>query len=126
MSALSGPRLQQAAREAAEAQPGVSRSRPFVDKLDVFKVAGKVFLIVTDDPAEPVITVKCDPERGRALQLRYESVTPGRYLDKTHWTTAGPGPGVTRKLVRDLVTDSYDLVTEALPRRLRPDPRPGS
>ena len=115
MTSPSGPRLQQAAREAAAAQPDVSSGRPFVDKLDVFKVGGKVFLIVTDDPEEPIVTVKCEPERARALQRKYETVTPGRYLDKTHWTTVGPGPGVTEKLVRELVTDSYDLVAPQTP-----------
>ncbi|MEV6603107.1 hypothetical protein [Kutzneria sp. NPDC051319] len=28
----------------------------------MYKVAGKVFLIVTDDPDDQIITVKCEPE----------------------------------------------------------------
>jgi predicted DNA-binding protein (MmcQ/YjbR family) len=117
MISPSGPQLQRAARDTAAAQPDASSGRPFVDKLDVFKVGGKVFLIVTDDPEEPIVTVKCEPERARALQRQYASILPGRYLDKTHWTTVGPGPGVTEAMVRDLVTDSYDLVVAGLPRR---------
>ncbi|MFI5476571.1 hypothetical protein ACIA6D_41120 [Streptomyces cacaoi] len=34
----------------------------------MYKVADKVFLIVTDDPDEQIITVKCEPERTRALE----------------------------------------------------------
>lgn len=113
---LTGPRLQQAARTAAEALPGTSSSRPFVDKLDVYKVAGKVFLIVTDDPDEPIITVKAEPDRGRALQEGHPTITPGRYLDKRHWISVGPGPQITAKLVKDLVALSYDLVLDNVPR----------
>ncbi|MEU1370542.1 MmcQ/YjbR family DNA-binding protein [Streptomyces sp. NPDC005803] len=64
-------RLQQAARRAAEALPGSGSSRPFTEKLDVYKVAGKAFLIVTDDPGERIITVKAEPEHGRQLRDAY-------------------------------------------------------
>ncbi|WP_159323389.1 MmcQ/YjbR family DNA-binding protein [Streptomyces tendae] len=117
-----GDRLQDAARTAALALPDVSHSRPFTPQLDVYKVAGKVFLIVTDDPDEQIITVKCEPERARALVHAHAANTPGRYLDKRHWITLGPGPG-TKRLITDVVEDSYDLVVEGLPRRDRPSPR---
>lgn len=47
---ISGEKLQDRARDTALALPGVSHGRPFTEQLDVYKVAGKVFLIVTDDP----------------------------------------------------------------------------
>jgi predicted DNA-binding protein (MmcQ/YjbR family) len=118
-----GDRLQDAARVTALALPGTDHGYPFTEHLDVYKVAGKVFLIVTEDPDDPIITVKCEPEYGRAQERRYASITPGRYLDKRHWISLGPGPGVTRRLVTDAVTNSYDLVVEQLPRRDRPDAR---
>ncbi|MGC0335243.1 MmcQ/YjbR family DNA-binding protein [Streptomyces sp. SLBN-8D4] len=61
-----GDRLQDTARQAALALPDVSHGYPFAPGLDVYKVAGKVFLIVTDDPDEQIITVKCEPEHARA------------------------------------------------------------
>jgi predicted DNA-binding protein (MmcQ/YjbR family) len=51
----------------------------------VYNVAGKVFLIVTDDSDEQIITVKCEPGHTRAHVRGYASITPGRYLDKRHW-----------------------------------------
>jgi predicted DNA-binding protein (MmcQ/YjbR family) len=89
----------------------------------VYKVAGKVFLIVTDDPDEQIITVKCEPEHARALVHRHASITPGRYLDKRHWISLGPGPGITERLVTDAVEDSYDLAVDRLPQRDRPRTR---
>jgi predicted DNA-binding protein (MmcQ/YjbR family) len=87
--------------------------------LDVYKVAGKVFLIVTDDPDEQIITLKCEPEHARAKERDYASITPGRYLDKHHWISLGPGSGITERLITDAVEDSYDLVADRLPRRDR-------
>jgi predicted DNA-binding protein (MmcQ/YjbR family) len=117
---VSGERLQETARETARALAGTGHGRPFTEQLEVHKVADKVFLIVTDDPAEPIITVKAEPEYGRLLRSRHPSITPGRYLDERHWISLGPGPGVTRDLVAELVDDSYHLVLETVPRDRRP------
>ncbi|MET8079056.1 MmcQ/YjbR family DNA-binding protein [Streptomyces sp. NPDC005303] len=118
-----GDRLQDTARQVALALPDVSHGYPFTPGLDVYKVVGKVFLIVTDDPDEQIITVKCEPEHARALERGHASITPGRYLDKRHWISLGPGPGITERLVTDVVEDSYHLAVERLPRRDRPGAR---
>jgi predicted DNA-binding protein (MmcQ/YjbR family) len=118
-----GNRLQDTARQVALALPGTDHGYPFTRHLDVYKVAGKVFLIVTDDPDEQIITVKCEPEHARALVHAYASITPGRYLDKRHWISLGPGPGVTKRLITNVVEDSYDLAVDRLPQRDRPRTR---
>jgi predicted DNA-binding protein (MmcQ/YjbR family) len=109
-----GDRLQDTARQVALALPGVGHGYPFAPGLDVYKVAGKVFLIVTDDPNEQIITVKCESEHARALERDFATITPGRYLDKRLWISLGPGPGIIKRLVTDAVENSYDLVTERL------------
>ena len=116
---ISGEALQTVARRVANALPGVSRGRPFVEKLDVYKVAGKVFLIVTDDPDEQIITVKAEPEWARSLQRAHPSIVAGRYLNKAHWVSAGAGPGVTAALVEDLVASSYELVLDSRPAHIQ-------
>ncbi|MFH9709799.1 MmcQ/YjbR family DNA-binding protein [Streptomyces luteogriseus] len=118
-----GDRLQDTARRAALALPEVSHGYPFTPGLDVYKVSSKVFLIVTDDPDEQIITVKCEPEHARAHVRAYASITPGRYLHKRHWISLGAGPGITEQLVTDAVEDSYHLAVERLPRRDRPGAR---
>jgi hypothetical protein len=55
---ISGEKLQDKARDTALALLGVSHGRSFTEQLDVYKVAGKVFLIVTDDPDERIITLQ--------------------------------------------------------------------
>jgi len=117
---VSRRQLQPLARRLATELPGVSRGRPFVEKLDVYKVVNKVFLIVTDDPGEPIITVKTEPDQIDTLSEQYENVTPGRYLDKHHWVSVEGGKGVTRELVEDLIKQSYRLALKGVPQRLKP------
>ncbi|WP_328813462.1 MmcQ/YjbR family DNA-binding protein [Rhodococcus sp. NBC_00297] len=107
---LSGAQVQQIARDTAATLDDVSRGHPFTPHLDVWKVGDKVFLIVTDgDPNLQIITVKVDPHHAVALRHDHDSITAGRYLDKRHWTSVGPGRGVTKRLVEDLVYGSHEL-----------------
>jgi predicted DNA-binding protein (MmcQ/YjbR family) len=41
-------------------------------------------------------------------------------MNKQHWITLNPGGGLQKSLVDDLVTESYLLVVENLPRAKRP------
>lgn len=107
---LTGSRLQQIARDTAASLEDVTHGRPFTPYLDVWKVGKKVFLIVTEDDADlQIITVKADPHRGDALRRTHDTITTGHYLDKHHWISIGPGPGITAELVEKLVLDSYEL-----------------
>ncbi len=47
---------------------------------------------------------------GDLLRRDHDSITRGRYLDKEHWISVGPGSGVTRRLVEELVQGSYHFV----------------
>ena len=100
--------------------PAVTHEHPFGPEYEVFKAVGKVFLLATEAPGEAVVTLKCEPEHGTALQQRYAEVVPGYYLDKRHWLTIRAGGAVTRELVEELVRNSYELVVDGLPRTKRP------
>lgn len=114
-----GATLQRAALGIARSLPGIEEGYPFTPALLVCKVRGRVFLIVTEDPAERIITVKAEPPHVDGLVSTYPSARPGRYLDKRHWVSIGTGAGITQGLVEDLVRDSYDLAVERLPRHER-------
>ncbi|MFT2816769.1 MmcQ/YjbR family DNA-binding protein [Leifsonia sp. A12D58] len=106
---LSGEQIQQIARQTAENLPDVTHGYPFTKSLNVYKVVDKVFLIVTEDPDELIITVKADPHRAESLRRSFESIQPGRYLNKRHWISIGSGTGITADIVDDLVAGSYEL-----------------
>lgn len=107
---LSGEQLQHHARDIAASLEDVSNGRPFTPHLGVWKVHDRVFLIVTDDdPDLQIVTLKVEPHQRDALRRDFDSITIGRYLDKQHWISIGPGTGITKQLIGDLVQDSYDL-----------------
>ncbi|MCQ9164012.1 MmcQ/YjbR family DNA-binding protein [Arthrobacter sp. STN4] len=110
---VTGERLLQHARDIAASLGNVTHGRPFTVHLDVWKVHNKVFLIVTDnDPDLQIFTVKAEPHRGDALRRDFATITIGRYLNKQQWISIGPGVGITKQLIADLVHDSHDLADQ--------------
>ncbi len=117
---MDGVRLLEIAMETAAELPAVTHEHPFGPEWEVFKVVGKVFLLATEVPGEPIVTLKCEPEHSQGLQQRYAEVVPGYHMNKRHWLTIRAGGAVTRRLVEELVHNSYDLVVEGLPKARRP------
>ena len=100
---------------------GAEETYPFSPEVTVFKVRGKIFAIAHLGGEPPSISLKCEP--GLALQLRadHPAITPGYHLNKRHWNTVRIDGSLPSQLVRDMVEDSYDLVVESLPKRVRDD-----
>ncbi|MGW3448844.1 MmcQ/YjbR family DNA-binding protein [Streptomyces sp. NPDC001076] len=121
---MDGPTLQQTAADCAEELPGAQPEHPFGPGWEVFKVRGKVFMLMTEVPGRPVVILKADPGEALALREHNSHITPGYHMNKKHWITLEGGDGVGKELVRELVTDSYLLVVAHLPKAEQPvDPR---
>jgi predicted DNA-binding protein (MmcQ/YjbR family) len=112
--------VQKYARERADELPGSSLEHPFGPDWDVYKVRDKVFMLMTDRTGEPVVILKADPQDAKALREAHDDITPGYHMNKKHWITLHPGGVMQKDLVEDLVTESYLLVVENLPRARRP------
>lgn len=120
---MDGTALQQVARARAEELPATKMTLPFGPDYDVAKVLGKMFLLLTEVKGTPVAVVKAEPRDAEALRGAHPEITPGYHMNKRHWITLNPG-GLEAEFVRELVTDSYLLVVETLPRARRPvDPQ---
>jgi predicted DNA-binding protein (MmcQ/YjbR family) len=118
---MDGMTVQSVAIDVAMKLPSVRLEHPFGPDWEVFKVATKIFLLATAVTGEPIVTMKCEPEHGIALQQRYEAVTPGYHMNKRHWISIKGGScGVTQALVSELVRNAYDLVVEGMPNMKRP------
>jgi predicted DNA-binding protein (MmcQ/YjbR family) len=100
----------QAALDACARQAGAELSYPFGPEAAVFKVAGKIFAIAGLERTPPQLTLKCDPEHGEALRGEHGAITPGYHMNKRHWITVALDGSVPRKLVTELIEDSFDLV----------------
>ena len=117
---VNGEALHEHARERVQELPGANLEHPFGPGWDVYKVRGKVFMLLTDATGEPIVILKTDPECGSALREQHEDITPGYHMNKKHWITLHPSGDLSKRLIDDLVTDSYLLVVENLPRTKRP------
>lgn len=117
---MDGDTLQQHARDRVEELPAAELQYPFGPDWEVFKVFGKVFMLMTEVTGEPIVIVKSHPEDGKTLREQHQDITPGYHMNKQHWITLNPGGNLDQTLVDDLVTESYLLVVENLPRTKRP------
>ena len=117
---MNGDTLQQRARDRVQELPGAELEHPFGPDWEVFKVRGKVFMLLTEFRDDPMVILKTDPEDGKALREQFPDITPGYHMNKRHWITLRPGGTLPKPLVDDLVTESYLLVVENLPRAKRP------
>jgi predicted DNA-binding protein (MmcQ/YjbR family) len=112
--------MQQRAMGVAAGLPAVTHEHPFGPEWEVFKVVGRVFMLVTEVPGEGIVVLKCEPEHSEALRAENPAVTPGYHMSKRHWITLHGTAGMTPDLVDDLVRNSYELVVAKLPARERP------
>lgn len=107
--------------------------QPFGPDYDVFKVRGKMFLMLTDVPedsvgrgvdessrGQPVVIVKADPDEAEALRETHAHISPGYHLDQKHWITVAAGDSVDKSLIEELVTESYRLAVATLPQSDQP------
>lgn len=97
-------------REHALAKPEVEECFPFGEDTLVFKVQGKIFLLLSLDSSPVQFNVKCDPERAIELRDQYSSIVPGYHMNKRHWNTIIVDPTLPAKLLREVIDHSYELV----------------
>lgn len=96
--------------------PGVTEGFPFGEDTLVFKVMGKMFAITGVDDFE-FINLKCDPERATILREQHEEIKPGWHMNKIHWNSVYPDGMLDDELIKELITDSYELIVESLPKK---------
>ncbi len=97
-------------RDYALAKEGVEESFPFGDETIVFKVRGRIFLLVRMYMQPLQFNVKCDPEKAIVWRETYHSVRPGYHMNKKHWNTVIVDGSLRKQELLEMVDDSYVLV----------------
>lgn len=67
----------------------------------------------------PYVNLKCDPERAMELREEYSGITPGYHMNKKLWNSVSTKGAVPDALILELAKDSYQLIRESLPKKLR-------
>ena len=92
---------------------------PFDKTTLVFKVMGKMFLLVDIDSKPLSINIKCDPDYAIELREKYATVQPGYHMNKQHWNTVTDDGLVNEKELKKWIVDSYNLIIKSLPKKVQ-------
>jgi predicted DNA-binding protein (MmcQ/YjbR family) len=106
-------------RDLCLALPGAAETFPFGPQTSVFKVAGKIFAISGLDESPLRISLKCEPLLAEQLREAHPAVLPGYHLNKRHWNTVIVDGSLPKRMINDMIEDSYDLIVSKLPRSRR-------
>jgi predicted DNA-binding protein (MmcQ/YjbR family) len=99
---------------------GVTEHFPFDEETLVFKVGGKMFALSSLKQWEngtPSLNLKCNPARAEELRAEFNDIRPGFHMSKVHWNTVTLHGDVPGKMVCELITHSYNLIFESLPKK---------
>ncbi len=104
-------------REYCLQKAEVTESFPFDEDTLVFKVCGKMFLLLSLEAAS--MNLKCDPEKALVLREQYPAVTPGYHMNKQQWNTVALDGSIPSSCLKEWINDSYELVVAKLPKKIR-------
>ena len=97
-------------REYCLSKADVEETLPFGPDVIVYKVLGKIFLLLPLDTESLQFNVKCDPDKAVELREQYACVIPGYHMNKKHWNTIIPDHTVNLRILKEWIDDSYHLV----------------
>lgn len=103
-------------RKFCLAFPGASEDVKWGNDL-CFCVGAKMFC-VTGVESNGGISLKCNPEKFAELTER-DGINPAHYVARYHWVTVERLDAVTPDELKTLIKNSYRLVYEKLPKKLR-------
>ena len=104
-------------REYCLAKKEVEEGFPFGETTLVFKVKGKLFLLVGLDNPVLQFNVKCDPEKAIDWREQYPAVIPGYHMNKRLWNTVIVDGSISTRILKEMIDDSYRLVVKSLPKK---------
>lgn len=110
-------------REYCLKKKGVTEAFPFDSDTLVFKVLGKIFILVPLNDWEKglaSINLKADPDYALELRAKYSGIRPGFHMNKKHWNTIHIHEGgLQAQFIVKLIDHSYDMVVKGMPKKLR-------
>jgi predicted DNA-binding protein (MmcQ/YjbR family) len=99
--------------EYAHLKKGSESSFPFDEVTEVFKVSGRIFMLVNNEE-QFEISLKCDPQRAVELRSMFGFIRPGYHLNKKHWITVSIDGSMDIGFYEELIDHSYLQVVSKL------------
>ncbi|MCR5428693.1 MAG: methylated-DNA--[protein]-cysteine S-methyltransferase [Lachnospiraceae bacterium] len=101
--------------------PDTYRDAPFHDEnWQLVRFAGnkKAFLWTYEKDGFVNLNVKVEPEKAFFWREIYKSVVPGYHQNKEHWNTVILDGTIPDKDVRQMIAESYDLISDSPSKRI--------
>lgn len=114
-------KTRQEALEYGLSFPDTYQQAPFRDpnwQLVRVKGSRKVFLWTYERDGYTNLNVKVNPEWRDFFRNAYDSVIPGWHQNKEHWNTIILDGSVPDEVIRQMIAESYDLVTDSPTKRI--------
>lgn len=85
----------------------------------VFKVAGKMFAVMAlEGPVKYIMSFKCTEEKFNEL-IEQEGMDPAPYMARNKWVAIERFDVLSDKELKSLLQNSYEMVVEKLPKKVR-------
>jgi len=104
-------------REYCLSKPRTEEAMPFGPDTLVYKVNGKMYLVIALDEDQLSFNVKCDPDKAIELREEFACVLPGYHMNKNHWNTIVVDGSVSNKKLKEWIDHSYSLVSSGLQKK---------
>jgi predicted DNA-binding protein (MmcQ/YjbR family) len=89
----------------------VEECQPFGPENLVYKINGKIFLLISLDDIPPRINIKTDPDKSEELREAYpDNILPGFHMNKKHWNTMHLNRYLPQNKVLALIKASHSLI----------------
>lgn len=83
-----------------------------------FCIGKKMFAVTGIETGNNTISFKCTTEKFAEL-VEIEGIIPAHYVARFHWVTMEKAGALEIGALRELITSSYQMVRDKLPKRLR-------
>lgn len=97
---------------------GVTESFPFDSETLVFKVGGKMFLLLALEKQPTTFAAKANPEWSSELREEFSQISGAYHMNKIHWNSV-VCEGLKKDLILKLIDHSYELVFSSLTKKMR-------
>ena len=106
-------------REYCLSKKAVTEDFPFGETTLVFRIKNKIFLLVSLDANPLQFNAKSEPDKAVELREQYDAIQPGYHMNKKHWNTVVIDGSIPAALIKEMIDDSYNLIIQSLPNKLR-------
>lgn len=112
------------------AKVAISKENPFGPDVDVYKVHGKMFALVSFGTGKEkgtngkmaghyCVNLKCDPDEALALRDIFDAVIAGYHMNKINWNTVILNGSIPQGEIARMIDNSYLLVVKSLPKKVQ-------